>query len=186
MPALKYRTSMPKPDDPDILKRIAEATRLGHPLVTAATLAGIGEMTANDWRARGNDELALTVGGEPLSPHALFAWTLKCAEAGQVDADLGVVEAAISEAPSKGWVPAMTRLQRRQPQHFSERRELHVTGSVGINVNVLVTELPSEARAIALERAAAALRSAVPQLPPGSPELDPAAPEGNAGHDAEP
>lgn len=177
MPALKFRTSMPKPDDPEILRRIAEATRLGHPLATAAQLAGIVERTAHEWRAIGTEELSIDLESGELSPHALFAQTLNQAEAEMVDAKLGVINAATEEAPSKAWVPAMTLLQRRRPQDFSERRELHVSGSVQIEARVVVAELPTEVRALILEAGAEALRqgtqtptpSGQKQLPPGGP-----------------
>lgn len=169
MPALKFRTTLPKPDDPEILERIAKATKLGHPIATASTLAGIGEATGTQWLAHGVADLEADPDGE-LSPHARFALAVKAAEAEMVDAKLGVINAATEEAPSKAWVPAMTLLQRRRPQDFSERRELHVSGSVQVEARVVVAELPTEVRALILEAGAEALRQGQKQLPPGDTE----------------
>lgn len=178
MPALTYRTTMPRPDDPEILKRIAEATKLGHPIATAATMAGLGEATGTQWLARGVADLEADPEAAELSPHARFALAVKAAEAEMVDAKLSVINKATQEAPSKAWVPAMTLLQRRRPQDFSERRELHVTGTVQIDARVIVAELPTAARAIALERGAQALRVASQKaLPGGAEEAEPEAAE---------
>ena len=39
MPALKYRTKMPRPDDPEIIAAFCPAIRQGHPVRTTATPA---------------------------------------------------------------------------------------------------------------------------------------------------
>ena len=46
MPKLAYRTTNPDPSDPDIAQRFSDAIRAGHPVATAAVLAGISERTA--------------------------------------------------------------------------------------------------------------------------------------------
>ncbi len=46
MPKLAYRTTLPRPDDPDILKSIADDVKRGVPMRYAAIRAGISENTA--------------------------------------------------------------------------------------------------------------------------------------------
>ncbi|KKL14947.1 hypothetical protein LCGC14_2510530 [marine sediment metagenome] len=128
MPALAFRTTIPKPDDPRILNRMAEAIRKGHPIATAGTLAGIGETTAKDWYAAGEQALvqAETTGEDPgaLGSHALFASVVKQAEAELVDAKLGVIDEATRA--KGGWVAAMTLLERRRPRDFGKQQYLEV------------------------------------------------------------
>ena len=57
MPALAVRTRLPRPDDPDILRRVADATRKGHSIETAGNLAGLGKTVAWDWLTRGEADL---------------------------------------------------------------------------------------------------------------------------------
>lgn len=121
MPALAHRTTMPRPDDLDILRRIAEATLQGHSLTTAAELAGIGRVTAQEWRTQGQAQLDA---GEELGSHAAFASALNEAEAEMVDAKLGVInEATLGKG---GWVPAMTLLERRRPQDFGRFQRVEI------------------------------------------------------------
>ena len=70
MPKLKMRPFLPRPDDPDILERIRDAITKGHPLRTAATLAGLHEDTAYGWKSRGKADLDAWDGGSELSSHA--------------------------------------------------------------------------------------------------------------------
>ena len=43
MPTPKARPTRPRPDDPAIIERFSNAIRIGHPISTAAELAGIGD-----------------------------------------------------------------------------------------------------------------------------------------------
>ena len=152
MPALAYRTTLPHPDDPDILQRVADATRKGHPLATAARLAGIGASTAQEWRATGNAMLQahpFTPPGE-LGSHALFADAINQAEAEMVDAKLDEVnrDAAL---PGKGWTAAMTLLERRRPQDFARRTNVQVDQRT-VSVNLTLPPAP-EAELLQLVRA---------------------------------
>lgn len=127
MPALAVRPRMPKPDDPGILARVAQAIQDGHPIATTAQLAGIGEMTVRDWLHAGEAWLNAHPDAQPqeLGSHALFAYTIKQAEARFVDENLQYVRGA--RAPdAKGWLPAMTLLERRRPQDFgrSDKRQV--------------------------------------------------------------
>ena len=51
MPKLAYRTT--NPNDPDIAQRFSDAIRTGHPVATAAILAGTSERTARRYLAQG-------------------------------------------------------------------------------------------------------------------------------------
>lgn len=122
MPALAFRTTLPKPDDPDILAKITEATLKGHLLSTASTLAGIGHSTAKEWRLQGEADLDA---GEP-SPHATFAATLKDAEAECVDGKLG----HINEAGEKGyWQASGWYLERSRGQEWGKNDRVDITST---------------------------------------------------------
>ncbi len=134
---------MPRPGDPDIIKRFTSATRKGHPVATAATLAGIGGPTATQWLAAGNAELELAKDGEELGSLARFAQAHKDALAELVDDRLGVIEDA---AHAKGgWVPAMTLLERRMPRDFGRNERLEVEAK-SIAVTIDYAALPPAQR----------------------------------------
>lgn len=120
MPALAYRTKLPRPDDPDILARVHAAIVAGHPIQTAARIAGIGHTSAWDWNRQGLQLLDAHPNIDPreLGSTAVFADMVKQAEAEFVDRHLGAVNAAVDEGGPKAWIPAMTLLERRRPQDF--------------------------------------------------------------------
>jgi len=142
MPALAYRTLMPKPNDPDIIKRFADATRKGHPTATAATLAGISRVAAQDWIRAGDAQLDA---GDVLGSHAAFASEHQLAMAELVDSKLDVIQDATHEA--KGWLPAMTLLERRMPRDFGRNERLEIDQRV-VNVNLSATLGPGQRAAL--------------------------------------
>ncbi|KKN39239.1 hypothetical protein LCGC14_0745220 [marine sediment metagenome] len=144
MPKLKYRTRMPRPDDPSVLRRIYQATRKGHPITTAGTLAGLGESTAYEWYKLGQAQLQ---DGEEHGSHVRFAKVVNLAEAQRVDALLDL----ITEHGRKGnWVALMTREERRRPQDFARRFEAKVETTIDQHVTFSVEALsPARQRALA-------------------------------------
>lgn len=166
MPALLYRTKMPKPDDPEILSRMAEATLAGHPLDTAGRLSGLGSSVAQDWYKQGSEALAAELGTEPsvLGSHAVFADCVNLASAQMVDAKLGVInEATLGKG---GWVPAMTLLERRRPQDFGRFQRIEVE-SKSLVINLTGTLPPGAAEALHLLAEAETKR--LPSPKPESP-----------------
>ena len=124
MPKLKYRTSMPKPDDPSIIEPITQAILIGHPQTTAAALAGIHEDTLYHWRYQGEQELAELRGWahwEELSSCARLVIHIKEAQAGFTDGALRGMRAG-----GKDWTMWCTLLERRRPKDFGRRTELTV------------------------------------------------------------
>lgn len=174
MPALSLRPRMPRPDDPDILQRIVAATLKGHPIQTAGRIAGLGHTTAWDWLRQGEALLTANPDKEPgeLGSHAVFADAVKRAEAEFVDANLDYVLGA--RAPdAKGWLPAMTLLERRRPQDFG--RTARDTGpQVNVTVNVQAQLDGGTLRFIAeralaqaqLQQGTGAIDAEVHELPP--------------------
>lgn len=150
MPALAVRNRLPRPDDPDILERIEDSISKGHPIATAAHRAGIGEMTVRDWLRAGEVALAEHPECTPqeLGSHALFAWTFKDAEARFVERNLAAINGAV-EPTAKGWIPAMTLLERRRPQDFG-RREYRETKTETrlLSVNLTASLDPAQAQAL--------------------------------------
>lgn len=175
MPALAYRTSLPQPDDPLILERIADATRKGHAITTAGPCAGIGQTTSYEWYMRGQEDLAEAerqgLSYEELGSHAKFAKAVKDAEAEMVEAKLSIVERDMA-FPGKGWLAAMTLLERRRPQDFGRRDRLEVDQrSVSVSVN-LTAQLPPSALAEVLALALSEAQAEQRLLMSPSPEAE--------------
>ncbi len=160
MPALRTFTTMPRPNDPRILRRIYKATRSGHAITTAGTLAGLGETVAWDWLRQGTEQLRA---GDEHGSHAKFARVVNMAEAQRVQAMLDAVDAA-GESPAKGWVPMMTREQRRRKDEWGIDQAEPVAPAVVIN---LYDHLPPGAAEALHALAQAEVGRAQKFLPPG-------------------
>ena len=155
---------MPRPGDPDLVERFTSALANGHPVATAATMAGISERTAHDWIQQGNEELdALEDVAEPepreLGSHAQFALATQRALAAFVEDNLGVLNAA-KGPEGKSWVPALALLKARRPKDFGDRQYSFIETKTEIAVTFSV-----EALSPARQRALAEL--ALKSLPPG-------------------
>ena len=168
MPKLAYRATMPKPDDPDIIRRFADATRKGHPVATAATLAGISRVTAQDWLREGNAQLDAgdaEHAGTVLGSHAAFASAHREAEAVAVDAHLAVFN-EISNKPGH-WQRSAWYLERKYADTFGMRQHTTVDTRT-VAVSVTLDALPEGQR----EALIAALSRTPPQALLEAPEHD--------------
>lgn len=167
MPKLATRTTMPRPNDPDIIARVADATRKGHPITTAGTMAGIGASTGFTWLQAGQEELDA---GQELGPHVGFLKAVKQAEADMVDSRLDV----INEAGDKGqWAAAMTLLERRMPDSFG--RNQTVTVNQPSLAAALLDTLPLLAEAVLLQQRLDRL-AALPRIEAGGGDQNDASP----------
>ena len=168
MPKLLIRPTIPKPDDLELIKLFADAIEQGHGTSTAATLAGISESTATLWLRLGTEELeTYQAQDDPdgeLGSHVAFLSAHKEAMAGFVARNLGRINAAVDDE-KKGWVPAMTILERRDPANFARRFEAKVETTIEQHVTFSVETLPPER-----QRALAEL--ALKQLGPGPDVVD--------------
>jgi hypothetical protein len=151
---------MPTPGDPDLLARIATATERGHPLHSAAALAGISPSTAKLWREQGEDEMeaaitqSVTTGQAPeeLGSHVAFMLVLKEAEARLIAKRLK----RIDKAGQRGnWAADMTLLERRFPQDFGRNQTVTINQE-SLTV-ILHGTLPPGAERAALEQYTARL-----------------------------
>ena len=143
---------MPRPGDPELIKLFADAIEQGHGTATAATLAGIGQTTAELWLRLGIAELEeYEENEEPdavLGSHVGFMLAHKEAVARFVARNLGVVNKSTAEP--KGWLPAMTLLERRDPANFARRFEAKVETTIDQHVTFSVEALsPARQRALA-------------------------------------
>ena len=158
MPKLLYRSTIPKPDDPDIIDIISDAIRIGHPLSTAAALAGIFEGTLYEWRYQGDAELAEAKGNllqwEELGSHARLVVHIKEAQAGFTEDALRHMRSG-----GKDWAMWCTLLERRRPQDFGRRTEVSVKSE---SVIVHVTAQLSEATQAKVWAIAARAQKALP------------------------
>ena len=139
MPALAARATMPRPGDTSIIAAFSNAIEQGHPINTAATIAGIGAMTARDWITQGNAQLDTDPDGArpvtELGSHAAFALAHNQALASFVGAKLDQVHDAAASGP-KFWPAAMTLLERRMPRDFGRNDRLEVeTKSLAVTVS---------------------------------------------------
>ena len=143
MPTLKYRTTLPKPDDPILLTSIYEDIVAGIPMRYAAIRAGIAEDTAYHWRMEGNHALEqLEAADEDMSkvPSAVFAQTVKEAEAECVASN---VHSWMDPATGKDWVKHATLLERRYGSDFGKNQQVTIES----HVTVLTAQLPQLAEA---------------------------------------
>ncbi|KKN34809.1 hypothetical protein LCGC14_0789890 [marine sediment metagenome] len=163
MPKLLYRTTMPHPDDPEIIASITAAVNKGHPLASAAALAGIHDETLYHWTAKGREELAQAEGHtllwEELGSHARLVIHIKEALAGLVDEALDHVRAG-----GKDWAAWMTLLERRMPKDFGRNQAEAQALPAPLGFAVL---LPPEAVQGLLDIAQRAQNRGARFLPPG-------------------
>ena len=123
MPALKYRTIMPRPDDPEILESIYADVSRGVPLCHAAVRAGISEWTAYAWVDDAKAEI-----GDGTTPHgelgsvAHFAQVVKEAHAECVSSRLAQADAA----EGNNWQKHITVLERRFPNDFGRNQRIDI------------------------------------------------------------
>jgi len=153
---LRSRRVLPGPDDPAIIERFSNAIRIGHPISTAAELAGIGDTTARRYIERGAAEAE----GEEQGSYRGFWEAFKQAEAAFVDENLQRIQVAAQEP--KHWTAAMTLLERRRPQDFGRNQKVTVE-STSVSVSVALPAL-TEQHVLALIRDS--LDSGVKLLPP--------------------
>ena len=145
MPKLRSRPTQPRPDDPAIIEHFSNAIRKGHPISTAAELAGIGDTTARRYIEYGAREAEA---GE-VGSYRAFWEAFKAAEAEMVDEQLDRVHRDASQ--KGGWPAAMTLLERRRPQDFGRNQRIEIESNATI---IYVHELgPSAERAILARRA---------------------------------
>lgn len=163
MPKLAYRTTLPKPDDPELLDTLCQQIALGVPLVYAGANAGLSDRTINYWIQLGEAELAdLPEGAQPereeLGSHARFVLAVKEAEARLVSES--VEQWRTDKAGS--WQRWPTLLERRMPEHFGRRDRLQVDQRT-LTVTLDATQLPP-AKLAALGRILQEMGE-TPQLP---------------------
>ena len=144
MPALKYRTTLPKPDDPAILESIYQDIVAGIPMRYAAVRVGIAADTAYHWRMEGNHALEQletdTETDISTVPSAVFAQTVKEAEAECVASN---VQAWMNPDIGKDWVKHATLLERRYGSDFGKNQQVTIES----HVTVLTAQLPQLAEA---------------------------------------
>ena len=185
VPKLAYRTTLPKPDDPEILDAIASDVARGVALRFAAVAAGISEDTAYQWMQQGAQELAaFETDGVELGSRALFAKTVKEAQAACVQ---DCVTRWRSAAPND-WQRWPTLAERVFPAEYGKRTYQEVDQRT-LSVNVTAQLDPAQAEALLRmlsrsgESPLAGVKSTLPEalmLPPGGGASEPAA------HDALP
>lgn len=160
MPALAYRSTLPRPDDPDIIATVAEAVRNGHGFRAAAAMARVSRTALYDWHQAGLEELRT---GE-LGSHAEIADAIEQGYADFERRNLAVIE----EYKGKGqqrYMAAFIHMDKRNPEEWGQRQQVQVDQrTLGVNVSIVLGPESSEALAQLLQGRAQKL------LPP--PEAD--------------
>ena len=147
MPALAYRSTLPRPDDPDIIATVSQALKDGHGMRAAAAFARVSKTTLYDWWQLGLEELRTGVPGS----HAAFADAVEQSYAAFEAEQLHYVKADRDKA--KGWLPAMTLLDRRNPEEWGQRQQMQIEQrTLGVNVSITLGPESSEALAELLGR----------------------------------
>ncbi len=145
MPALKYRTTLPRPDDPDILESIDHSQRQGYSQKVTATNAQIGDTTLVDWLQEGRLEIAALATGQlqELGSTGLFA---ACYLRAAADREMLLTDAITASITDKSvaFVPALISLKARNPADWLEARSLTVETTSTVTVKVELAQ-PSEA-----------------------------------------
>lgn len=172
MPAvLNYAGKLPRPDDPAIYEPIIDAIAIGHPFVSAASLAGIDVSTLHKWRHKGEAELEALKGEwkrwEELSPHCQLVIRIKSAQADMIDEALKNWRDG-----AKNWPAWATLLERRVPESFGRNERLDITETRTENYRI---ELGSAtiailSRALAIEKAKV---QGIPLLTDGQKTIEP-------------
>ncbi len=126
MAKLRARPTQPRPDDPVIIEHFSNAIRKGHPISTAAELAGIGDTTARRYIEYGEREAEA---GE-VGSYRAFWEAFKAAEAEMVDEQLDRVHRDASQ--KGGWPAAMTLLERRRPKDFGRNQQIQIESNTTI------------------------------------------------------
>ena len=145
---------------PDIRERLLDALRIGSYREEACEYAGIDNRTFTRWMERGHRQQAADhayemqraewetskKGREPKppdqedAPYAVLAQEVKRAEADARIAAVAAVHAAFSQPNGKGWIAAMTYLERKDPSKWGRRdRTTHVNLDVPAGDNAVGT-----------------------------------------------
>ena len=125
MPALAYRTTMPKPDDPEIQQAAYDCQRTGYSHRVTAAKIGIGITTLTDWLKLGRTELTDPNRGE-LGSHAMFAAHFEqgAAECEAENTD-HIMAARYDRAAA--FVPALVMNKARNGDEWVEKRDVTAT-----------------------------------------------------------
>ncbi len=155
MPTPKARPTRPHPDDPAIIERFSNAIRIGHPISTAAELAGIGDTTARRYLERGAAEAE----AEEQGSYRGFWEAFKQAEAAFIDENLQRIQVAAQEP--KHWTAAMTLLERRRPQDFGRNQRIEIE-SKSVVLHAALPALPEQQLLALLQAKLASGRKLLP------------------------
>lgn len=113
-------------------ERLLEAIRKGAPYATACLYAGIHYATMRRWLVAAESEGPEGVSKRELRAFREFREALLAAEGEAAMALLGDVR----KAGEKDWKASAWLLQRRYPDEFGERREVALSGGIGIGETI--------------------------------------------------
>ena len=170
MPKLKFRSKLPRPDDPEILDIIYDNVSQGMPLCHAATLAGVFEGTAYRWERDGTAALnaamdtANALGNETVEvgSTAAFVVVLKEARANMARDVLAGVRGG-----ERGWQSWAWLGERRDNANFAQTQRTENT-----HVTITVPALPAAAAPALLAIVRDRLEANTPLLPAADPSAD--------------
>lgn len=103
---------------------IVAAIQAGHPIPSAAGMAGLAKATVYDWLNKGEKE--------PGGQYGAFAQAVAEAQSQAADFAIG----SITRAMPDDWRAAMEFLSRRFPDEWAKRERHEVTGAKGEPIKV--------------------------------------------------
>jgi hypothetical protein len=138
--------------DPDIVKRIEDAIRVGNYVEDACEYAGLSRHTLYSWLRRGQAEMdRINDGQDPDPAEAIYLTILTTIEKARAEAVVRNVTLIQNAARDGSWQAAAWWLERTRSAHFGRRLATEVSGPGGGPVALeVVTPEALDARISAL------------------------------------
>ncbi len=141
-------TGRPSKLTPEVQDRICQLLKAGNTFRTACEVAGIGESTGREWRARGEERHAARAGDDD---YASFAAAVQRAEEEAVARNVALIQKA---ATNGTWTAAAWWLERKFPAEWGkvDRHEHTGRGGGPIQVQAAIDTEKIKARIVELAR----------------------------------
>lgn len=125
----------------DTFNKIIQAIRMGTTYEMAANYSGVSYDAFNNWRKRGNKELArresekVKKGSKQWQKEQIFVEFVKALKEAEGQAVVGWLAKIEQSANEGNWQAAAWKLERRYPADYNRNRTEH-TGKDGDNITI--------------------------------------------------
>ncbi len=118
--------------DPDIIKRVEDAIRVGNYVEDACEYAGLSRHTLYSWMRRGREEAdRIAAGADPNPAEAIYVNILNTIEKARAEAVVRNVTLIQNAARDGSWQAAAWWLERTRPAQYGRRLATEVSGPDG-------------------------------------------------------